>query len=123
MEAPRFSASLYNRHLNHNLELTILRDGDAAIALARRGADVATRRFNVAGKLPELKLFRQRLLDQFRGRGSVKRLTREDVEKCGRTLFDLVVGESTSNSLLGVYGKLGKKDYVSWKRYSPITLS
>jgi hypothetical protein len=96
--------------LDHRLELTILASGTHAVALARRGADVAIHRVKIDKKLPKWKAFRQQLMDQLRG-NALQKLTREQIEAFGRELFDLFVDEGVRD----LYNRLTPRDYVSWK--------
>ena len=101
----------YTDGLEHRLELTILRDGGKAVALARCGPNVAARWVSLDASLPQFKAFRQTLLDQLRGNAPLKKLDAEQIEKFGRDLFDLIVADN----LRDLYSQLKPDDYVSWK--------
>ncbi len=97
--------------MQHRLELTILSQGGTAVAVARCGADVATRWFPVNPNLANLKGFRQTLIEQLRGNAPLKRLTVADAQKFGRDLFDFVI----SGDIDDLYKKLTHNDVISWK--------
>lgn len=75
------------------LELSILdsHSNDHAIAMGRRGSDVAIGRLPFGAELDGLADFQTRLTAVLRGKGPAKKPQPADLEKFGRGLFDFVM--------------------------------
>ena len=104
--------------MDHRLELTILSESGKTVALARCGANVASRWVKLDQNLPKLKTFRQTLVNQLRGKAPLQKLTPEQIETFGRDLFDAFVGDGTNNPVRDLYRQLKANESVSWQIYS-----